>query len=114
MIGLRLEKGLIVRRACNGQRTGSRPGTQQRANSRERRPQNTEARPEETQADCEPPENETSQGAPRDEPWERQLVERALEESGLDGQRRAETLALDELVALHEARIRVADRGPEA
>ena len=41
--------------------------------------------------------------------WGRPLVERALEESGLDGRRRAETLALDELVALHEARIRVAD-----
>ena len=41
--------------------------------------------------------------------WERPLIERALEESGLDGRRRAETLALEELVALHEARVRVAD-----
>jgi 16S rRNA (adenine1518-N6/adenine1519-N6)-dimethyltransferase len=39
--------------------------------------------------------------------WERQLVERVLEESGLDGRRRAETLALEELVALHEARMRL-------
>lgn len=41
--------------------------------------------------------------------WERPLVERVLEESGLDGRRRAETLALEEFVALHEARMRVVE-----